>query len=237
MFFNVPFVDVAFFAGGGFPTNDVGVVLRLAALFSAFAAVAVAIGWWWDRRRWLIGASIFLGTHRHTLYHRLHQRHGLGHGFVARWLLAGATGRAARIATAYYYPRRDSILRISPDGDGLHRDSRVRVALVACRRDPSDRSSSSIDVTSFPRHLVDVGSCWRTRSAGEKMPWLMVYLALPMILLSGRFLGERLEFFDWRGLIFKRQWLIGCLLVRRSCWWSNVGQFALGVVRPCNPMG
>jgi len=26
--------------------------------------------------------------------------------------------------------------------------------------------------------------------AGEKMPWLMVYLALPMVLLSGKFLAN-----------------------------------------------
>ena len=49
--------------------------------------------------------------------------------------------------------------------------------------------------------------------AGEKMPWLMVYLALPMIVLSGKFLGEWLDTIDWRAVIAERQWLAGLLLV------------------------
>ncbi len=35
-------------------------------------------------------------------------------------------------------------------------------------------------------------------SAGEKMPWLMVHTALPVILLAARFLGRAIEGVDWR---------------------------------------
>ena len=35
-------------------------------------------------------------------------------------------------------------------------------------------------------------------SAGEKMPWLMVHTALPIILLAARFLGRAIEGVDWR---------------------------------------
>jgi len=36
--------------------------------------------------------------------------------------------------------------------------------------------------------------------AGEKMPWLTVYLALPMSVLAGRFLGDLVDSIDWRGV-------------------------------------
>ena len=36
--------------------------------------------------------------------------------------------------------------------------------------------------------------------AGEKMPWLLVNVALPMIVLAGRFLGDMVERVEWRRL-------------------------------------
>jgi sugar lactone lactonase YvrE len=44
------------------------------------------------------------------------------------------------------------------------------------------------------------------------MPWLMVYLALPMVILSARFLGEWFESIRWRAIFTERQWLAGLLL-------------------------
>ena len=37
--------------------------------------------------------------------------------------------------------------------------------------------------------------------AGEKMPWLMVNIALPLIVLSGRFLAEVIRGIDWRRVV------------------------------------
>jgi len=36
--------------------------------------------------------------------------------------------------------------------------------------------------------------------AGEKMPWLMVHLTLPLILLAGHVVGDFVEAADWRGI-------------------------------------
>ena len=36
--------------------------------------------------------------------------------------------------------------------------------------------------------------------AGEKMPWLTVHIALPMILVSGWFFGNIIETFDWSAI-------------------------------------
>ena len=48
--------------------------------------------------------------------------------------------------------------------------------------------------------------------AGEKMPWLTVHIALPMILLSGWGLGRLIEGVDWEQLREKRAWLVLLLL-------------------------
>ncbi len=44
------------------------------------------------------------------------------------------------------------------------------------------------------------------------MPWLMVYLALPMVILSARFLGEWFERINWRAFVTERWWLVALLL-------------------------
>ena len=48
--------------------------------------------------------------------------------------------------------------------------------------------------------------------AGEKMPWLILHPALPMIVLSGRFLGEVLERVDWREVCRRGGLVLGILL-------------------------
>jgi len=104
------FVSVKFFTDGNFPTNDIGPVMRLAALFGAFAAVSVAIGWWWKRRVWLIATAIFWASLFRSLPrfsptrrsgHRLRRLAGL---------LARTAGCAAWLPAALLLLRRDAHL-------------------------------------------------------------------------------------------------------------------------------
>jgi predicted membrane-bound mannosyltransferase/DNA-binding beta-propeller fold protein YncE len=44
--------------------------------------------------------------------------------------------------------------------------------------------------------------------AGEKMPWLTVHVALPMILLSGWLVGRLLKAIDWQQAFRRRAWLL-----------------------------
>ncbi len=66
------------------------------------------------------------------------------------------------------------------------------------------RTSSFQPPTSNPQLFDSFLIYWLTGTillyswAGEKMPWLVVHLVLPMILLSGRFVGDVLEKADWR---------------------------------------
>ncbi len=48
--------------------------------------------------------------------------------------------------------------------------------------------------------------------AGEKMPWLVVHLALPLILISGRFVGDILDGIEWRE-VWRRGGALFALLI------------------------
>ena len=48
--------------------------------------------------------------------------------------------------------------------------------------------------------------------AGEKMPWLSLNLALPLILLGGKFLGELLERIPWRRIWREGGWILVVLV-------------------------
>ena len=48
--------------------------------------------------------------------------------------------------------------------------------------------------------------------AGEKMPWLTVHIALPMILTTAWFLGQLVETTDWTAFRRQHGWLVILLL-------------------------
>ena len=78
--------------------------MRLAALFGAFAAVSVAIGWWWKRRVWLIATAIFLGITVPFFTTFFTNGVGLGTGFVGSlgyWLEQQGVQRGSQ--PIYYY--------------------------------------------------------------------------------------------------------------------------------------
>jgi len=49
--------------------------------------------------------------------------------------------------------------------------------------------------------------------AGEKMPWLTVYMAMPFSMLAGRFVGDVLESADWHAIRERGGLVLGVLLV------------------------
>ncbi len=48
--------------------------------------------------------------------------------------------------------------------------------------------------------------------AGEMMPWLLVNVTLPFVILAGKAIGELIQFVDWHRLISNRGWLMFPLL-------------------------
>ncbi len=213
-----PFVDVSFFADGNFPTGDVGLVLRLATVVGAFAAVSAALGLWWHKRRWLISAGIFIGIGV-TLFTTVFTNGvGLGTGFVGSlgyWLEQQGVARGSQ--PIYYYFIVTPIYEYLP----------IVISIVAAifyfarwlKRRRSEQVSEQVDEPDRDQRLFKLFAFWwliaswiAYTAAGEKMPWLMVYLALPMIVFSGRFLGKRFERIDWREFIRQREALLGVLI-------------------------
>jgi predicted membrane-bound mannosyltransferase/DNA-binding beta-propeller fold protein YncE len=231
--FGTDFVNVAFFHDGNFPTNDIGPVMRLAALFGAFAAVSCAIGWWWKRRVWLIASAIFLGITIPFFTTFFTNGVGLGTGFVGSlgyWLEQQGVQRGSQ--PIYYY------FVVTPVYEYLP----MLIAIVAAifylvrgfrnwRR--GVKSTADWDLRLVVPFLIwwCFGSWLAFSYAGEKMPWLMVYLALPMILLSGKFLGEWFERIAWRAFITQRWWLAALLLaaaIVSGAWLIGALQKAFG---------
>lgn len=216
--YGVPFVDVKFFEGGNFPTTDVGLVLRLAAVTFTFIAAAVAVGWWWNRHLWPKLIGVFLGITITFFTTIFTNGVGLGTGFVGSlgyWMVQQGVQRGTQ--PIYYYfvvtPIYEYLpMLIAAVATVVYAVRGVRARGRALRAGKPD--TRSLDQRLFmPLVFVWMIGSWGAFSyAGEKMPWLMVYLALPMIVLSGRFLGERLEAIDWRAVWRERQWLAGLLL-------------------------
>ncbi|HTP07472.1 MAG TPA: flippase activity-associated protein Agl23, partial [Anaerolineae bacterium] len=201
--FGSEFVKVAFFTDGNFPTNDIGPVMRLAALFGAFAAVSVAIGWWWKRRVWLIASAIFLGLTIPFYTTFFTNGIGLGTGFVGSlgyWLEQQGVQRGTQ--PIYYY------LVVTPIYEYLPMLIASIAAIYYLVRGIRNRRRGVKFTADWDLRLVVPFLIWWCFAswmafsyAGEKMPWLMVYLALPMVFLSGKFLGEWFERIPWRSFI------------------------------------
>jgi len=61
----------------------------------------------------------------------------------------------------------------------------------------------------LPFLLWWIVSAWVSYAyAGEKMPWLVVHLALPMILLAGWLIGQLIERTDWQRVRKRQGWLL-----------------------------
>jgi uncharacterized protein (TIGR03663 family) len=74
------------------------------------------------------------------------------------------------------------------------------LSLAAMARLGRHREADSGERSSFVGFLVwwTVGSWLAYSIAGEKMPWLLVHIALPSLLLSGWWLASFVERIDWR---------------------------------------
>jgi predicted membrane-bound mannosyltransferase/DNA-binding beta-propeller fold protein YncE len=208
------FVDVKFFESGNFPTNDVGPVARLAVTAAAFIAVSIALGLWWNRRRWLTALAISLGIGV-TLFTTVFTNGvGLGTGYVGSlgyWLEQQGVVRGTQ--PMYYYFVITPIYEYFP----------IIISAIATvvyltralrNRRAGLQSAEPWDVRLFTPFLIwwTVGAWLAYSVAGERMPWLMVHIALPSVILSGRLLGEWLGSLDWQTMRAERYWLSALLL-------------------------
>jgi len=160
--------------------SPAGVGMWVAAGIGIFLfGVSLFLGLRWSPRRWLLSAVLFYGIYI-TLYTTFFQNTGDGlatgvWGSLGYWLVQHGRDRLSQ--PWFYYPLLLSIYEFLPlilGGVGFVYYLRRRQRF-----------------TSFLLYWA-VGALLMFTFVGEKAPWLVLHIALPLILLAGRFGGELL---------------------------------------------
>ena len=176
-------------------------LLRSAGFVFIFMAISVAVGVWWDWRRWLAAAGVFYVIFVVLFTTVFTNGNGLASGTVgslAYWLEQQAVERGSQ--PDYYYALWVPLYEYLPLIGFL---VALLYALVRGLK------SKGLD-TVFVLFLF----CWTPATwlaysiAGEKMPWLVVHFAVPMIMASGWVIGKLIEEADWRDIMRRGGWLV-----------------------------
>lgn len=197
-------------------------VFRSAAVFLPLLAASVAVGLWWDWRRWLGAAGLFY-TITVVLFTTVFTN---GRGFATGWI--GSLGYwlvqqdvkrgdqpfyfyaylvpiyeflpllgTAAAATVWFARDRGAALvgRLLSQGWQLEEEDRVRLF-------------------GFVPFLLwwTLGTWILYSYSGEKMGWLITHFAVPMILLAGWALGRLLRSADWSAVWKAGGWAVAVLL-------------------------
>ncbi len=197
-------------------------VQRLWLALPMLLLIAVGTGLAWDHRRWLTAAGVFAAIYV-TFYTTLFT-HAMGLatgaiGSLAYWLGQQGVNRGSQ--PWYYY-----LLLQIPMYEFLPAVGAVLAAgfAVVGRRRPraaGGQPPAESGSAAARAHGLALGflAYWTVASlasftyAGEKMPWLTVHIALPLILVAGWGIGRLLESVDWRAAWTRRGLLVGVLLV------------------------
>jgi predicted membrane-bound mannosyltransferase/DNA-binding beta-propeller fold protein YncE len=203
--------------------DDPEAFTRTTIVVIVLIAISTAFGLLWDWRRWLIVASVFFVPFVIFQTTVLTNPSGLASGLVGSlgyWLEQQGVERGSQ--PWYYY----LVIQI-PFYEYLPALGAILAASLGFRLNNSkqqsnDESSMASDIDQeagghrFPvigfLGYWSIGAFAAFTIAGEKMPWLTVHIALPMILLSGWLFGAFLESIDWHLWRQKKAWLLGILL-------------------------
>lgn len=209
---NQPYVASAFFNDGNFPTDpaNVGNVLRLLFLVVCFGALAIGIGLWWDPTRWLVSAGVFGGIGVTFFTTIFTNGTGLGTGFVGSlgyWLVQQDVKRGGQ--PSGYYLFIGSIYEYLPMLLTLAAFAYFAWRYFTGRSLRLSHTENDLSQDwAAPLMMLWAALSWAAYSvAGEKMPWLIVHIATPMVVLGGRFLGEITDRIDWGVIVRRRGWL------------------------------
>ncbi len=168
---------------GGVPVNY---VVALAMLLGTLS-ISAALGVWWLGRTWLVCAAIFY-TIWAALYTTLFT--SLAGIFTGSWQGMGYWIAQQDVARGnqpwYYYFVGLSVYELLPLVFGA-----AGIIYFIRRKDILGLALALWAVLSLAAYTV----------ASEKMPWLVVNITTPFILVAAKFLGELADRVDWPGLI------------------------------------
>ena len=168
----------------GSPTG--GAILVASLIMVTLMGVSVAVGFLWDQKVWLIAAGIFYLIWVLAFSTFLTNLGGIESGMwrgLGYWIAQQDVARGNQ--PWYYY------FVITP----LYEFLPLALGLAAAIYYWVKRRADAF--TLFLLYWCGMTLLLFT-IASEKMPWLLVNIALPLILLSGKFLGDVVSTIEWR---------------------------------------
>ncbi len=190
--------------------------LRTTLVVLVLAAISAGIGWAWDFRRWLPLAGAFYLPFFLFFTTLFTNNDGVATGLVGSlgyWLVQHGVERGSQ--PFYYY----ALIQL-PFYEFLPVVGSAIALVYGLRRASAPtrtKVKGSAAAVEFPV-LLFIGF-WAVTAfvgysfAGERMPWLTVHIALPLILLAGWGMGRYFERLDWQRLLDPRGWLVAGLLL------------------------
>ena len=188
--------------------SDPQSVTKTTAVVLVMIGLSAVVGLLWSWRRWVIAAGVFAAI-AIPLYSTLFT-HGPGVlsglvGSLGYWLVQHGVERGSQ--PLYYY-----LLIQIPVYEFLPALGALLAGVFALagyhrRAAPASGAKSAFPVPEFLAYW-GVTSLVAYSVAGERMPWLTVHIALPLILLAGWGIGLLLEKIDWKGFGRDRAWSI-----------------------------
>lgn len=182
----LPFVDLKVFSTYGIEWSTGTQGLRIWGLLAVFALASVGVGVWWNARKWLNLAGVFIIITVALFTTFFSNWSGVGTGFVGSlgyWLSQQSVSRGGQ--PWYYY------FIVFP----LYEYLPLLGALIASVFAIWRWRSLSTAVRLFVPLLAWWGA-WifiGLTAAGEKMPWLSTHITVPLILLTAWWVGRLLS--------------------------------------------
>ncbi len=184
------------------------------AIALAVLALSAVVGWFWHWRRWSIAAAIHYAIFLVLFTTVFTNGGGIATGLIGSmgyWLAQHGVQRGDQ--PWYYYGVVVPLYDYLPLLLSLLTGGFLAVRAALRRRWIAEEDSLASTEPDLEPLFVGFLAWWTLTAwiiysyAGEKMPWLAVHLALPMILLSAWGLGRFLRGIDWRRVWSTRGWL------------------------------
>jgi len=194
-------------------------MLKTGVIIVVLTAIAVTVGLLWNRKEWLINAAIFYITF--TILYTTVFTNGTGFftglvGSLGYWLEQQAVERGSQ-PWYYYWLIQIPLYEYLPALGGLATVIGVGIKRLF-KHTPKLAETSSIE-SEIQAPVFALLAFWSLSSliayplAGEKMPWLTVHIAFPLILLTAWGFQQLIAKLDWKSFSEKKGWVVILLLL------------------------
>jgi uncharacterized protein (TIGR03663 family) len=210
-------IDVAIPTGDqGLDTFSIPALVWMGSVLLLCFGAAGLLGWWWKKDVWWKAALLFYAVY--TLFYTSFFTNGAGFftgtvGSLGYWLSQQGVARGSQ--PWYYY-----ILIQIPIYEFLPASACI-LALFYTLRPAKKLANASPEALLEQQNQLNMTTLlgwWTFASilaftlAGEKMPWLTLHMALPMVLWGGWAVGKLIESIDWADLRQRKALLVFALL-------------------------